>query len=458
MYEKLILPYHYVKAFRSASRHDYPASGMKVIGVTGTSGKTTTCFFIYEMLKAAGFKVGLMTTVGWTKWNDKEIKPQTAHATTENPEILNKNLVTLREAGCEYLVLEVTSHALNQHRIFGVPIDTAVFTNLSHEHLDYHKNMKNYRKAKEKLFKLAARNPFGKKLGIVNADDSASRFFVNDIPNILSYGIDNGDFCPRQLKLSKKGADYFLKFHRNELDLPNDEKDKNARKLHIKTKIPAMVNVYNSLAAIAVGVAYDLSDKQIEQGIAKLESVEGRMNRICEGQKFEVVVDFAHTADEIERILSDVRKVAKGRIISVFGSAGKRDETKRPEMGRVAAENSEVVILTEDDPRGEVRPISEQIAEGAEKSGKIRAKNLDDNLAEFLKFPNKISKLDTKKENLFLIDDRESAIKFAFSLAHSDDTILLLGKGHEKSISRSSGEEFWDEAKIARKLLKKLNK
>ncbi|MCL2451276.1 UDP-N-acetylmuramoyl-L-alanyl-D-glutamate--2,6-diaminopimelate ligase [Candidatus Saccharibacteria bacterium] len=415
-YEKLVIPLHRVRAFRAASKYDYPASNMKVIGITGTNGKTTTAFMVHKMLTAAGHKTALMTTVAYGVGND--LKPQISHMTTVSAKLLNERIAGFRDAGAEYLVLEITSHALAQRRVFGIPIDVAVLTNVTHEHLDYHKTFANYLNAKRKLFKIANRTHGGQRVGIINADDPVAKIFAGDIANPLTYGIDKGDLRARQVKLESTGIDYYVKVD----DV----------KLHIRSPIPGLFNVYNSLAAVGVGLSYGLTPEQIEKGIAALTSVEGRMNRVNEGQKFQVVVDFAHTPDSFEKLLSDFRKSTKGKLIVMFGSAGRRDEKKRAAQGEIAGKYADVVVLTEEDDRDvDGQEILSQIAEGAEKSNK---------------------KLD---ENLFKVLDRTAAIEFALKQAKAaDDVVMLLGKGHEKTIERADGEHPWDETEVARKILR----
>lgn len=417
-YDRLMMPVRLNRAFRAANKFDYPASGMKVIGVTGTNGKTTTCFMIYEMLRSAGLKVGMMTTVASAIGD--EITPQVAHMTTPDARILNKRISEMAKANVEYLVLEVTSHALAQYRTFGIPFDVVVLTNVTHEHLDFHKTFTNYINAKRRLFKLANKTRGGKKIGIINAEDPSAELFAGDIANPLTYGVDKGDLRARQVKLLSNGVEYFVKFR--------------GQKLHIKTHLPGDFNVFNSLAAVAVGLSYDLTPEQIEKGIASLESVEGRMNRIDEGQDFDVVIDFAHTPDSFEKLLPVTRKTTAGKLIVVFGSAGgRRDPAKRPIQGEIAGKYADVVILTEEDDRDtDGQKILDQIADGAKKSGK---------------------KL---KKDLFQIHDRFEAIEFALKQAQKGDTVMLLGKGHEKTIERKSGAIDWDEAKITREILRKM--
>lgn len=418
-YDTLVLPLHRYKAFRAATKYDYPASNMKVIGVTGTNGKTTTCFMIQKMLTEAGKKTGLLTTVGYGV--GKDIKPQVEHMTTVSSGLLNQRIREMADAGVEFLVLELTSHALSQYRAFGIPIDVAVETNVTHEHLDYHRTFKRYRQAKVKLFKNTQATPEGKKIGIINADDPSASMFKKEIETPITYGIDKGDLRARQIKLNG-GADYFVKY--------------DGRRLHIKTQLPGLFNVYNSLACVAVGIVYGLSNKEIEQGIYSLDYVEGRMNYIDAGQKFDVIVDMAHTPDSFEKLLPDMKKNATGKVIVVFGSAGgRRDPSKRRPMGEIAGKYADIVIVTEEDDRdtpGE--QILKTIAGGAEKAGKKEGKNL------------------------FKIADRTEAIEFAFKTAKKGDTVLLLGKGNEKTIERADGEHPWNEPAVARKLLKKFVK
>jgi UDP-N-acetylmuramoyl-L-alanyl-D-glutamate--2,6-diaminopimelate ligase len=394
----------------------YPAHSMKVIGVTGTNGKTSTCFMIHRMLHDAGYKVGLMSTVAYGIGDD--IRPQVHHMTNVPMPELMKRLQWMRSQGVEWLVLETTSHALAQNRVYGVPYSVAVLTNLTHEHLDYHKTFENYRAAKVKLFQRANKNHKGLQLGVVNADDPNVRYFTEAIAHPIKYGIDNGDVRAEHVKLSSDGVQYDTTIE--------------GKKYHINCHIPGSFNVYNSLAAVCVGHALGLSEQQIEQGIAGLAGVEGRMTRIDEGQDFSVIVDFAHTPDSFEKLFKDLKPVVKGKLIVLFGSAGRRDEAKRAIQGELAGTYADEVVITEEDDRDiDGMQILDQIAEGAEKAGKHRDKDL------------------------FFVHDRPEAIQFAVNRAKKGDTVLLLGKGHEKTIERADGEHPWDEIGTAHEALKK---
>lgn len=397
----------------------FPARGMKVIGVTGTNGKTTTSFMIQKMLTEAGVKSGLMSTVGYGIGDD--IKPQIHHMTNVSVPELMKRLKWMKSQNIEWLVLETTSHALAQNRVWGVPYSIVVLTNLTHEHLDYHRTFERYRDAKRKLFKIANKNKSGLRLGIINAEDPSQEFFASDIKNTVLYGLKKGDLKAANVKLNPSGSSYKAQI----------EKDM----YEIKCHIPGSFNVYNSLAVVAVGRAVGLTQKQIEQGIAALKGVEGRMTIVDEGQDFDVIVDFAHTPDSFEKLFKDLKPVVKGKLIVMFGSAGRRDEAKRAVQGELAGKYADEVVITEEDDRDiDGNEIINQIADGAKKAGK------------------------TPEKDLFLILDRTKAINFAIQRANPGDTVLLLGKGHEKTIERADGEHSWDEIETAKKALTKLNK
>lgn len=428
-YNKLVIPYHVLRADLAAHEYGFPGKKMRVIGVTGTNGKTSTCFLIWKMLNAAEHKTGLMTTVAW---GVDKLEKQIEHMTTVDAKTLNYRMKKIADAGAEFLVLEVTSHALAQHRTFGVPIEIAVMTNVTHEHLDYHKTFENYRDAKRRLFKMA-------KYGVVNEDDKSWSYFAKDVKEYITYGINSGILRAKDVKLGAQGVEYSVDGEASVGDKHAAEDkhvggDKNASgdMLRIKTKIPGEFTVYNSLAAVAVGLKLGLSKEQISQGILALDSVEGRMNRVDMGQNFEVIVDYAHTPDAFLKVYESVVPGKKGRIISLFGGAGRRDESTRGERGEIAARNSDIVIVTEDDSRDEnPAEIAEEFVKGAEQAGFLRGKNL---LVEL---------------------NREKAIQMAVDLARKDDIVLILGKGHEKTILRATGAVPFEDLKVTEKALKK---
>ena len=401
-YNEAVLPYHYVQAVAAGVKYGWPGRKLRVIGVTGTNGKTTTCFMIWHMLNNAGYKTGIMTTVAW---GTNKLKPELGHMTTVDAFTLNHRIRQIADQGAEFLVLEVTSHALAEFRTLNIPIEIAVFTNLTHEHLDYHKTFTKYRDAKGKLFKRA-------KFSILNADDPATKYYQKLSREFTTYGIKHGDHLATNIELTTTGVKY-----------SSDD-------IKIETKIPGEFNVYNSLAAYLVGQRLGLTNQQIEQGIKSLDSVEGRMNLIDVGQPFTVIVDYAHAPDALEKVFDSVQN-HKGKIISVHGGAGRRDPSTRPIRGAILAKHSDIVIITEDDSRDEdPEKIAAAFIQGAEKHGKILDKDLFKEL------------------------DRRKAIKLAFEKAHKGDRVLILGKGHEKTILRADGPHDFEDIKVAKDLLK----
>lgn len=406
---------HLLEAVVWNTVYGFPARGMKVIGITGTNGKTSTTFLVHRMLQEAGYKTALMSTVAYGV--GEEIRPQVHHMTNVPVRELMQRLRWMKSQNIDWLVLETTSHALAQHRVWGVPYSVAVLTNLTHEHLDYHKTFERYKAAKMELFKITARNTRGLQAGIVNADDPVSPEFAACVPKAITYGLGDGNVCATDIRSTPNGSEFTAVF--------------GDRSIPISVALPGSFNVSNALAAAAVGIQVGLSDEQISKGIAALNGVEGRMTRIDEGQSFTVIVDFAHTPDSFEKLFKDLRPVVTGKLIVLFGSAGRRDETKRAIQGKLAGEYADEVVVTEEDDRDiDGLSILEQIADGAKTAGKVRGKNL------------------------FLVHDRTEAIGFALGRARAGDTVLLLGKGHEKTIERADGEHTWDEIGTARDWLK----
>ncbi len=409
---------HLLEAILMNIRYGFPGRKVRVIGVTGTNGKTTTTFYIHRMLHEAGVKVALTSTVAYGVGDD--IKRQVEHVTTAKAGVLQKRLRDFSKQGVEWVVVEASSHGLAQNRTWGVPFEVAVITNLTHDHLEYHETFEKYREAKRRLFRIANRH--GLRFGVVNADDPSAEVFINTVDNSTTYGIEKGMLRAKDIQLSSTGSTYMAV-------IENDE-------YSISTKIAGEFNVSNSMAAIAVGRKLGLTKEQIEKGIAALESVEGRMNAIDEGQTFKALIDFASTPDGFEKFFSSVRPLVKGKLVAVFGSAGRRDETKRAEQGRIAGRYADVVIATEEDDRDEDgSTILAQIAEGAVSSGKVQ------------------------DASLFLIHNREEAIGFALTqVSEADDMVVFLGKGHEKTIERADGEHPWNETEVVRSALQELLK
>lgn len=413
-----IEPYgHLLEAIFFNTINGFPGRNLKVIGVTGTNGKTSTSFMIYKMLQDAGYNTGLMTTVAWGVGED--IRSQIHHYTNVPLPELMERLKYMKSKKINWLVFETTSQALAQNRVWGVKYSVAVMTNVTHEHLDYHRTFERYRDAKRKLFKLANKNNKGLKVGIINAEDPSADYFKSDIEHPILYGINKGQLLAKNVNMTPSGSTYDAVI---DGDIYN-----------IHCNLPGSFNIYNSLAAVGAGRAIGLTKKQIEKGILALLTVEGRMTKIDEGQDFDVIVDYAHTPDSFEKLFKDIKPVVKGKLIVMFGSAGRRDEAKRPTQGELAGIYADEVILTEEDDRDiDGNQILKEIAEGSEKAGKVRNKNL------------------------FLVLDREEAINFTLKRANKGDTVLLLGKGHEKTIERADGEHPWNEIETTHQVLQNI--
>jgi UDP-N-acetylmuramoyl-L-alanyl-D-glutamate--2,6-diaminopimelate ligase len=341
----------------------------------------------------------MITTVAIDYGDGRGAQHNTTRMTSLGSLQLLRTIKKMRANKVEWLVLETTSHALAQHRVWGVPYSIVVFTNLSHDNVDYHGTFEKYRAAKLRLFRQCNRNRRGLRIGVVNADDPSGELFARAIAHPVRYGLAAGDLRASAVELSATGSRFTATV--------------DGDKYEVVSQLPGTFNVYNCLAAIGVARAAGLSKQQIERGIASLKSVEGRMNSIDEGQDFGVIVDYAVTPDSYNKLFAAIEPLIKGagKIITVFGSAGRRDELKRPIQGEIAGRHSGVVILTEEDDRDQDgQKILEEIAAGVEKAGKMRDKDL------------------------FLIHKREDAVQKAIDLARPGDMVLLLGKGEETVI------------------------
>ncbi len=395
---KRVEPYgHWGEAVVENVAFGFPAKGLKVIGVTGTAGKSTTCTMIAHMLRESGYKVAMMTTISIDYGDGKGAQHNTSRMTSLGSLPLLRAVKKMKANGVEWLVLETTSHALAQHRVWGVPYSIVAYTNLSHDNFDYHGTFERYRAAKLMLFQQCNRNKKGQRVGIVNIEDPNGQLFADAIAHPITYGLKSGDLQATNLKLDPAESRFNVTVDGEEY--------------RITSQLPGTFNVYNTLAAIGVTRAAGLTKEQIESSIASLQSVEGRMNVIDEGQDFGVIVDYACTPDSFEKVFAAVKPIVKGRTIAVFGSAGRRDELKRPIQGEIAGEQADIVILTEEDDRDQDgAKILDEIAAGAEKAGKIRDKDM------------------------FLVHDRREAVQKAINMAQAGDMVMLLGKGEETVI------------------------
>jgi UDP-N-acetylmuramoyl-L-alanyl-D-glutamate--2,6-diaminopimelate ligase len=393
-----IEPYgHLAEAVVENVIYGFPTRNLKVIGVTGTAGKTSTCSLVMHTLRQAGYKVGMVSTVAIDYGDGRGAQANPTRMTSLGSLLLIKTAKQMKANGVEWLVLEISSQALSQYRTWSVPFSIVGYTNLSHDNFHYHRTFERYRAAKLMLFKQANRNKRGLRVGLVNADDENGHYFADAIAHPIRYGIKDGELKASEINLSPSGSSFVARI--------DDDS------YQITTHLPGEFNVYNCLAAIGICRAAGLDKHQIEQGIAGLEMVTGRMNSIDEGQDFGVIVDYAPIPDAFEKVFAAIKPTVKGRIISVFGTPGRRDELKAPLQGEIAGKNSDIVILTEEDDRDQDGDrLMELCAVGAEKAGKIRDKDL------------------------LFIHKREDAVEKAISLAKPGDMVLLLGKGEETVI------------------------
>jgi UDP-N-acetylmuramoyl-L-alanyl-D-glutamate--2,6-diaminopimelate ligase len=403
--------------------YDYPAQRLCTIGVTGTDGKTTTCNLINTLLETAGRRTGLMTTANF-RLSGQEWENATRQSTLEAPEVQHL-LQRMVNEGVTHAVVEATSHGLELRRVHGCNFDIGVVTNITSEHLDFHKTLENYRRAKARLFEML--DPERHKeietrpVAVLNRDDSSFTYLSPycRVP-ILDYAIDRPAAVRAvDIRLGASGT-------RFRAILPRAE-------VPIETRLVGRFNVSNCLAAIAVAWSQGISTKHIAEGLATVSGVAGRMESISEGQPFSVIVDYAHTAESLEKVIATLRPLTEGRLIVVFGSAGERDLQKRPVMGRIAAQTTDFFVITDEDPREEDREqILRDIARGAEAVGAREGR-------EFLS-----------------ITDRRQAITAAFERARSGDTIVLAGKGHEQSIIVGREKTPWDDRRVAHEQLRAL--
>lgn len=400
MWQKIKNLFHLAQAIFAAIYFNFPSKKLTVIAVTGTDGKTTTVNMIYHILKESGHKVSAVSSLGANI--DNKLTDTGLHVSTPNPYQIQKLLKDAVDAGSEYFVLEATSHGLDQNRLAFVKVEAAVLTNITDEHLDYHKNWQNYTSAKAKLFKNV-------KYSVLNLDDPKSYQFLKGKVGgkLMTYSVnkDTGtDFKKYPLSQSIKGA----------------------------------YNISNALAAFSVCVALGIPAIQIYAALKKFKGVPGRMEEIRLNQKFKALVDFAHTPNGLEQVLKTLKSQMtskKSRLIAVFGSAGERDRAKRQKMGQIAASIADVSVLTAEDPRGErVDNISKEISKGFKIEHKVETKDY------------------------FVINDRKTAINFAVGIAKPGDILIFLGKGHEKSMNIDGIEYPWDERKEVEAAIKNKSK
>ncbi|MFZ1458732.1 MAG: UDP-N-acetylmuramoyl-L-alanyl-D-glutamate--2,6-diaminopimelate ligase [Candidatus Saccharimonadales bacterium] len=406
--------YRKTRVHAVSARYGYPARDLKVIAITGTNGKTTTANYLNEILKAAGMTTAMFTTAiievaGQRKLND-------LNATVALTGQMQRFFRDAKKADVDYVVLEITSHAIHQHKLDTVPIECAVMTNLTQDHLDYHKTMEAYAEAKGKLF---AKSP---RFVVLNADDEWYGYFnqFEAGEHKISYGTGETAECRiRQVKLYKKGS---------EVQLLID----NHTTLELATALPGKYNVYNLTAAAMAAYLMYIKLEAIQEGIANLEAIPGRFERVAIDKPYEAVVDYAHTPDALEKLLEAARSMTKNRLILVFGACGDRDKGKRPIMGEIAARLADRIFLTDEESYNEdPEVIRQMLMEGIEAAG--------------------------GQPKVEEIADRRDAISKAMSIARTGDIILVTGMGHEQYRIVNGERIPWNDSDVVREIAQPKN-
>jgi UDP-N-acetylmuramoyl-L-alanyl-D-glutamate--2,6-diaminopimelate ligase len=397
-------------ALCSAQFFHHPSRQLKVVGITGTKGKTTVTYLLEAVLREAGFSPGVLGTISY---RGPGISLTAQRTTPEAPDLqrMMKNMVQHRATHC---VMEVSSHSLVLDRVAGVDFDVAVFTNLSGEHLDYHQSMERYFEAKKKLFFLPAQK---KTMAVINSDDEWGKKLMDDLHlGVITFGLEKSALVhAEEFFLSEKGIDLVVRYP--------------AGKMRLSSSLLGRPNLYNTLAAVAISLVLKVPESKIAAGIASLHGVPGRFQRIPNSLGMHIFVDYAHNDDALRKLLETAKELAKKKIILVFGAGGDRDKFKRPRMGEVAGRLADHAIITSDNPRSEDPLfIIAEIERGIKKTG---------------------------NKQYEVIPDRKDAIARALSIAKEDDYILVAGKGHEDyQIIRDRIIPFSD-AEVIREWLKK---
>ncbi|MEI7987609.1 MAG: UDP-N-acetylmuramoyl-L-alanyl-D-glutamate--2,6-diaminopimelate ligase [Chloroflexota bacterium] len=408
----------------SAAYFDFPASKMIVIGVTGTDGKTTTCNLLYQMLRLAGCKVGMISTVN-AIIGDK-ILDTGFHVTTPDAPDVQHYLAMMVEEGITHVILETTSHGLAQQRVEACEFDVGVVTNITHEHLDYHGTYEAYRSSKARLLTYLAETKqkpqMETRLAVINRDDSSFEYLkgIITVP-VISYGTGpEADVRAENITSSVRNLSF---------DIVTG-----SVRFRVESPLLGEYNVSNILAAASAGkYGLGLTEEIIQKGIASMTGIPGRMESIEMGQDFIAIIDFAHTPNALLNALKSARPLTRGRVIAVFGSAGLRDRAKRRMMAEVSAEYADITILTAEDPRTEsLKQILAEMADGVIAKGGIET------------------------ESFWRIPDRRDAVRFAVRMAITGDTVIVCGKGHEQSMCFGETEYLWDDRIAMRAALAEL--
>jgi len=405
-------------AFLAEAFYEFPSRKLEVVGITGTNGKSSTLYLTRSVLEAAGLSSSGIGTICYSIGGST----QPARNTTPGPIELSSSLRRAVDAGDKYVIMEVSSHALHQFRVEALQFKVAVYTNLSLDHLDYHRSLDEYFTAKRHLFELLSKTP-GDPCAVISADDARSEdIAAATTARKLTFGVTKpADICARNVEIASSHTAF-------DIVTPDGE-------FSVMLKLLGRHSVYNALAATGACMALGIELPAIKRGLEALSLVPGRFERICEGQPFEVIIDYAHTPEALKLLLESARSICKGKVIVVFGAGGDRDRSKRPEMGKLAASLADFTIVTSDNPRSEdPYTIALDIEIGFQKKGKERG------------------------QNYLVIIDRREAIEEALATAEAGDLVIIAGKGHETyQIFKDKTIEFDDKA-IARTWLQSMSK
>ncbi len=391
-------------ATASANLFGNPAKKMKIVGITGTNGKTTTSYLIKQILELKGIKCGLIGT-NQILVGDEAIDSE---RTTPESRELHELFAKMYESGAEYVVMEVSSHSLELDRVHGIEFEAGIFSNLTQDHLDFHKTMDNYAEAKAKLFSMS-------KNAAINVDDEFAPVMLKNAKNTIAYSIENSsDLKAENIRLRERGITFDVSYKGEERQL--------------RLGIPGRFSVYNAMAAASGALCLGLSLEDIEKGLVIARGVKGRLEVVPTLTPYTVIIDYAHTPDGLENVIKAVRGFAKGRVVTLFGCGGDRDNKKRPIMGAIAGDLSDFVIVTSDNPRTEEpREIIKQIVAGM------------------------------KKDNFVCIESRKEAICYALDNAKEGDVVILAGKGHETYQIFKDKTIHFDEREVVKEHLKTRN-
>ena len=390
-------------ALISAAFFGHPEQEMRLVGVTGTNGKTTTTYMVKSIAEQAGMKVGIIGTIR------NMIGTESLYTERTTPESVDlyRLLRLMADRSVDLVVMEVSSHALDQNRVYGLPFDVGLFTNLTQDHLDYHKTFENYLQAKKKLF-------YASKQAVINADDPYSARMSEGLTcPVTTFGVrDKADIAGSNIDITTRGVVF-------DLHTPSGD-------IRIDLPIPGLFSVFNAMGSVGAALALGLSLQQIKSGLEIMTSVSGRLESVPTGRDFSVFIDYAHTPDALENVLKTVREFAKSRILCVFGCGGDRDRAKRPIMGEIGGRYSDLAIITSDNPRSE-EPMSiiDSIEEGIRRTG----------------------------THYTVIENRREAIRYALAEAGPDDIVLIAGKGHENYQEINGKRYRFDDKETVKELL-----